>query len=236
VLKKKLENQGARTFSIPTIEIVPRKGKTLDRAVRRVIDYDWLFFTSVNGVEIFLQRAQEMAVDKTLFPRICSIGPATSQAIRKFGFEVAIQPGVFQAEGLLEEFNKLHSGNISGLKILLPRASRAREILPETLRKQAAQVDVIPIYDTVVPDENRILLKQTLIREPVDLITLTSSSTVHHLVEMARESVDLSRFEFASIGPITSETAQNYGLSVVTQPEKSTIPDLVDSIIAYLDR
>jgi len=232
-LKQQLETQGATTISIPTIEIVPRTGAEVDEAVRSAADYDWIFFTSANGAEIFFRKMEELKIDPTSLPNVCSIGPATTRAVESFGRTVDLQPDLFQAEGILEEFRTALKGKISGLRILLPRAARARKILPETLRDMGARIDVVAVYDTVIPESNRVLLKSTLATKPIDLITLTSSSTVRHLVEMTGRLQILRRFRFASIGPITSETAAEFGLEVVLQPEKSTIPDMVAAIVDY---
>ena len=232
-LAELLENCGATVIAIPTIEIVARPANEVDQVVRSAKDYDWLFFTSVNSVEIFFERAVTIGIPVTSLPRICTIGPATSKKVSEFGAEVALQPKLFQAEGILEEFSSVHQDKISGIRILLPRASQAREILPQTLRQRGAIVDVIPVYDTVVPESNREKLEAALTKQTVDLITLTSSSTVHNLVLLAGDSISLEDFQFASIGPITTETALGYGLRVVVQPDHSTIPDLVTAISDY---
>ena len=189
-------------MEIPTIEIRPRHSSQLDGAIREINGYDWLIFSSVSGVEVFLERARQLGLlkplaDRSEFPKIGAIGPATARKVQQYGYPVDLIPQVFQAEGLLEDFLSLHDQDIAGLKILLPRASRAREILPRQLRQRGAKVVMVPVYDTVLPKKQRQKLAQILKEESLDLITFTSSSTVHHFVAMAGHHRELARFCYA---------------------------------------
>jgi len=229
-----LEGAGAKVLQVPTIEIVPLDPAPLDRAIEQIGIYHWLFFTSANAVDIFFNRFRAVGRGK-LLPRICSIGPATSDRVREQGFEVFLQPTLFQAEGILEEFAGLYAGDLSGLKILLPRARVARQILPDQLQAGGAVVDLIPVYETGIPEESRALLGNILNRERPDLVTFTSSSTVRHFSELISdleldEEPDL---DCAAIGPITAETARKAGFRVVCMPSNSTVPDLVQAIEDY---
>ncbi len=230
-----LEAAGAEVVETPTIEILPRLSPELDASIERLGSYDWLMLTSINGARIFLQRASELG--RLPFyepnPRICTIGPATSRGVQEFGLSVDLTPARYQAEGVIEEFLLLHEGKIDGLRVLLPRASKAREILPEELRRHGAQVDVIAVYDTVLPEEGRVRLREALRGPAPDLVAFTSSSTVHNFVDLADGDEALKGFRYAAIGPITAATAAEYGLPVVLEPNKSTIPDLVIAIRRY---
>ncbi len=227
-----LEAAGAEVVETPTIEIMPRLSPELDASVERLGSYDWLMLTSINGARIFLQRASELGrlpfYEPT--PRICTIGPATARGVQEFGLSVDLTPSRYQAEGVIEEFLRLHNGDVKGLRILLPRASKAREILPEELRRQGSEVDVLPVYDTVLPEEGRVRLREALQGPAPDLVAFTSSSTVHNFVDLADGDEALKNLRYAAIGPITAATAAEYGLPVVLQPRKSTIPDLVIAI------
>ncbi len=227
-----LEAAGARVVETPTIEIRPRMSPQLDAAIQNLQRFDWLMLTSPNGAEIFLGRAAELGQvpPQGRFPRVCTIGPATARVVESFNLGVDLTPSVYQAEGVLDDFANYHQGGIEGLRILLPRASKAREILPDELRRQGARVDLIPVYDTVVPEEGRQRLREALQGPPPDLVTFTSSSTVHNFVALADEEEKLKSLRYAAIGPITAATAAEYGLRVVVQPSKSTIPDLVEAI------
>jgi uroporphyrinogen III methyltransferase/synthase len=229
---KMLRERGARVFEVPTIEIRPLDPEPLDSALARLESYDWLFFTSVNAVDIFFGRYQARANPSSL-PRICCIGPATADRVRSFGAAVALLPGVYQAEGILDEFSSLNAGNLRGLRILLPRAQVAREILPRQLEERGARVDLIPVYETVVPTESRTMLDRILDESTPDLVTFTSSSTVRNFMAIAEERGDLGRVRCAVIGPITADMARDAGLEIVCMAKNSTIPDLVDAIVDY---
>ncbi len=236
-----LGEAGARVLEVPTIEIRSLPSSQLDGAIREINSYNWLIFSSVKGVEFFLERARQLGVvkplaDRSEFPKIGVIGPATAQKVQQYGYPVDLIPQVFQAEGLLEEFLSFHDQDIDGLRILFPRASRAREVLPQQLQRRGAKVVVVPVYDTMLPKEQRQKLVQILKEESLDLITFTSSSTVHHFVALAGLHQNLTRFCYAAIGPITAGTAQQYGLAVVVQAHHSTIPDLAQAITQYFSR
>ncbi len=230
-----LEAAGAEVVETPTIEILPRLGPELDSAIEKLGSYDWVILTSINGARIFLQRASDLGrlpfYEPT--PRICTIGPATARGVQEYGLSVDLTPARYQAEGVIEEFLRLHDGKIRGLRILLPRASKAREILPEELRRQGAEVDVIAVYDTVLPEEGRARVRAALQGPAPDLVAFTSSSTVHNFVDLADGDEALKSFRYAAIGPITAATAAEYDLPVVLEPSKSTIPDLVIAIRRY---
>lgn len=226
--RKLLEGSGARVLEIPTIEIRPRPAQELEYVIRAIERYDWLIFTSANGAEIFLKRLRQAGAGKPT-PRVCAIGPGTAQKVKQFGYRVDFVPQVYQAEGVLEGFLQFHGNRLGGLRILIPRASRAREILPEVLRQRGADVVVLPVYDTVIPETSRIEMRDALEKEAPDLITFTSSSTVENFLALAQD-VDVRRFRYAAIGPITAAAARERGLNVVLQAPQSTVPALVKAV------
>ena len=234
-----LRQAGAEVLEIPTIEIIPRPNQELDPCIARAHRFDWLFFTSVNGAEIFLSRARQL--DSSLSrkdgpsPRFCAIGPATARRVERFGWEVHLVPARYQAEGVLEAFLERHSNRIAGLNILIPRASQARSLLPRELTRHGAQVEVVPVYDTVVPEESQVALEEALDAGAPDLITFTSSSTVRHLVNLASDLDRVRAVPCAAIGPITAATAREQGFQVAVESRESTIPGLLDTICGYCD-
>ncbi len=236
-----LEKAGAQVLHLPTIEIRPRPDAELDHAVEALKRCDWLMFTSANAVEIFMDRAEALGKlpapkgDSPL-PKICTIGPATADKVKSYGYAVDLVPELYQAEGILKDFLDVNGGRVEGLRILLPRASRARELLPRTLREQGAEVNLIEVYDTVVPEESRTRLTRLLKSQPPDLITFTSSSTVSHFAILAKETEDLRQFRCAVIGPITAATAREHGLTIVVQAKRSSVPDLVRAIEHYFQQ
>jgi len=235
--REQLERAGAQVLEVPAIEIRPRMSRQLDDSILQLESYDWLFLTSANAAAIFADQVAHLRPDVTPesleSPRVCAIGPATSEKIQAYGYRVTLIPALFQAEGVIDEFVKFQEGDLEGLRILLPRAAQAREILPEELRRKGAIVDLIPVYDTVVPDGMAERLEELFQQGGIDLITFTSSSTVHNFVQAAGANLDLSRFKYAAIGPITAATARKYGLPVAIMPGEWTVPELAEAIIEY---
>ena len=234
--RRLLKEAGARVLEVPTLRIHPRLGPELDQEICQVSRYDWLIFTSANGAEVFLKRTRQLesspdAPSRDQFPRISVIGPATKDKVQQYGYEADLVPELYQAEGIVEDLLHFHQGRLEGLKVLLPRASRARSFLPEQLCRHGAEVRVLALYDTLIPEESRQALRQALGESP-DLITLTSSSTVLHLLALSRPE-QLRSFRYAAIGPITAATANEQGLDVVLQASHYTIPGLVKAIEDY---
>jgi len=230
---------GAECVEFPTIEVMPPKSwDALDQAIEALDSYQWLLFTSVNGVKFFLKRLQALGKDvrdlKGL--KIGAIGPKTAETWSSFGIKPDLVPDEFLAEAVVECFKRL--GTLKGIKVLLPRAARAREVLPAELRNMGADVDVVPAYQTIRPDHDTGLVKEMLKNGSIDMVTFTSSSTVENFVEMFKvESERLQQWmthvAVACIGPITAKTAQRKGLSVDLIPSEYTIEAFTHSILQY---
>ena len=229
-----LEELGAECLEIPTIKIVPPESfAPLDEAIGRLEHFDWVIFTSVNGVEFFFKRLLAQGKDARALSRarIAAIGAATAEALKARGLLVDLMPQEFRAEGLIEA---LEREGVSGSQILIPRAREAREILPERLKELGAEVEVVPAYETVLPEEEAEAARRAL-KEGVDAVTFTSSSTVKNLLRMLGEEAKelLKGVVLASIGPITSETLRRAGLEPTCEAKEYTIPGLVEAITAY---
>ncbi|NWF94247.1 MAG: uroporphyrinogen-III synthase [Syntrophaceae bacterium] len=233
-----LKDLGAEVIEYPTIEILPpRSWRGLDSALDRLNSYDWIIFTSVNGVDLFFQRLKERGKDHSFSTqKVMAIGPGTAKRLKEKGIRVASIPKEFVAEGILRSFE---TKKIQGKRILLARAKVARDVLPEGLRKMGAVVDVVEVYRTVKPKRGARRLKEILLSRGVDVITFTSSSTVNHFVELLRGE-DLKNLlkdvVIACIGPVTSKTAKAWGLRVGIQPGQYTIPALTQAIVHYFAR
>jgi uroporphyrinogen III methyltransferase/synthase len=231
-----LRGRGAEVVEFPTIEIVPPlRWEDLDRAIEGLDAYDWIIFTSVNGVTFFWQRLNATGKGPG-FPtsvKVCAIGPATARQLKKNGIRVDYTPKEYVAEAILEGFEKM---NVRGKRILLARVKKARDILPKGLRAMGATIDVVEAYRTLKPRGGSKKLKKILTEEKIDVITFTSSSTVNHFIELlgkghSREK--LKGITIASIGPVTTRTAREQGLDVHIQPEAYTIPALTEAIVDY---
>ena len=225
-LAARLRQLGARVIEWPTIAIGPAASyAALDGAIARLESYDWLIFTSVNGVRCFVERLDGSQRDwRALRGRLCAIGPATRRALEQLHLKVDVTPAEYVAESLLEAFSK---DDLTGKRVLLPRAAVARDVIPEELRRRGALIDVVEAYRTGMPEQAR----QPLPAKP-DWITFTSSSTVRNFVEAQGVGV-LEGVSIASIGPVTSETVRQYGLTVTVEAKPYTIDGLLNTLIQY---
>lgn len=239
-----LEELGAEIMEFPTIEIVPPLNwKELDDAVGMIESYNWLIFTSANGVKYFLRRFFELNRDirelKGL--RICAIGIRTAEEIKKYGIKVDLVPEEFNAEGLIEAFKTLTSQSpnselLKGMRFLLPRAEVAREILPEKIRELGGEVDVVTAYRTVKPELYGKRLRRFLKEGRVSIATFTSASTFNNFMEIMGEDAYklLQGVVIAAIGPVTKRAIERAGLRVDIMPEKATTPAMVEEIIEWV--
>jgi len=228
---------GAEPVEVPTIQIVsPPSWQAIDDAMTRLNTYQWLIFTSVNGVRPFMDRLHAAGKDARALAslRLCAIGPRTAQELGTYGLTPDVVPAEFQAEGLIAALG--HVG-IRGSRVLIPRAEVAREILPEQLRELGATVDVIPVYRTIAPVVDVESLTQQLRDGRVAALTFTSSSTVRNFVELfgGQEVVKrlVAQVAIACIGPITARTAEEYGLTVTIMPAENTVPALAEAIVRH---
>ncbi len=231
-----LSDLGAECLEVPTIKVMPPDDwKPLDTALDQLSDYDWLVFTSVNGVNFFFNRLFEKNFDVRALHQIqtACIGPATAKKLLEYGIKTDILPNSYRAESVVDAF---HNEALEGKKILLPRAKEARPILPVELTKMGAHVNETTAYQTEAVQDRADLLLGQLKSGAIDLITFTSSSTVNNfkalLPEEGFEDL-LADVTIASIGPITSDTARSLGFDVRITAESFTIPGLCDAIIGY---
>ncbi len=225
-----MRSLGADAVELPVISIQPAEDPgPLDRALDRLSTYDWLIFTSVNGVRFFLDRLDRSPHDlRSLRARICAIGPATRRAVESLHLKVDLMPEEYVAESLVKAFA---AEPLQGKRVLLPRAAVARDLIPAELAKLGAQIDVVEAYRNVVPPEAAERAGEIFSAEKrPDWITFTSSSTVKNLVAIAKPE-SLRGVRIASIGPVTSETARALGLTVHAEARQFTIDGLVEAIL-----
>ena len=235
-----LEEQGAACLEFATIHIEPVDDYSiLDEAVARLRDYAYIVFTSINGVRFFFRRLDELGLDSRALggPKVAVVGKTTAEELGRYGVRADLLPREFTGDGLADA---LTASGVAGKKVLIVRAVRAREVLPERLRAAGADVVVAPVYRNVPCRAHRDDLLEALASGTVDMVTFTSSSTVHNFMEMLgadspeeRERL-LAGVSLAAIGPITARTLARYGLPTHVQPETYTIPDLVAAITKHL--
>lgn len=233
-LAKLLEREGAQVIHFPAIKIVPPQDwSSLDAALNKLNAYDWLIFTSANGVQYFFERLAELNKDirELKGVKICCIGPATAGQVKKMRIGVDLVPEQYVSEGILESFA---ARNLQGQKILIPRAAEARDVLPAGLEKMGAVVDVVTAYETVNSGKKKEELQALLNDNLVDVITFTSSSTVTNFLEiMGKDFICPPRVKIACIGPVTEETARKAGFNVDIRQEEYTMDGLVQSLVRY---
>jgi len=229
-LVAQLRALGADAYELPTIRIEPAPDK---RAFYEVVAdahaYDWIIFTSPNGVEAFFTAFFEIFRDARDIgnARIAAIGPATAERVRARHLQVDLQPEKYVAEAILEELKKVES--VENLKFLLPRAEGAREVLATELTKLGAIVDDIPAYRTVPESEDVSGGIKRFREEGADWITFTSSSTAENFVALQLPLP--AHLKTASIGPVTSQTLRTLGLDVDIEAKTHDIPGVVDAIL-----
>ncbi|MBO8163801.1 MAG: uroporphyrinogen-III C-methyltransferase [Brevibacillus sp.] len=234
-LSERIAELGGEAYEYPLIKLAPpQELDRLDDALRKLSQFDWVIFTSVNGVNHFFRRMRELCIDiRTLTGRLAAVGPKTAEALEEKGLTVHVLPADFRAEGLLDS---LKGKLVPGESVLLPRADIAREILPKELRAHGLQVTEVDTYQTVVDagntEETAALLKDGAIH----IVTFTSSSTVKNFVQsMAGHDLHelLAGVKIACIGPITAQTARDLGLPVHIVAADSHIQGLLDAIIRH---
>jgi uroporphyrinogen III methyltransferase / synthase len=229
-----LEEEGAEVLSFPTIHIRPPKTwQPLDQAIKSIGRYDWVLFTSVNGVKSFFERLSFLGGDVRDLKgvRLGAIGPKTSGRLEQLGLKVDAFPEEYRAEALAQVV-----GNVKGTRILLARAEEARDILPKTLEEKGAMVTIAPVYRTFKARRLAPEVKHQLLDQKVAVVTFTSSSTVHGFMQHfnARERKRIfEQTQAAAIGPITAATLHEYGIRPAIHAQRYTIESLSRAIVKY---
>jgi uroporphyrinogen III methyltransferase / synthase len=228
-LVERLRALGADAYELPTIRIEPTpKKREFYELVADAHVYDWIIFTSPNGVDAFFTAFYEIFRDARDIgnARIAAIGPATADRVRSFHLQVDLQPEKYVAEAIIEELKKVES--VENLKFLLPRAEGARELLATELTKLGSIVDEAIAYRTVPETDDVSGGIKRFREEGADWITFTSSSTAENFVALKLPLP--ANLKTASIGPITSKTLRRLGLDVDIEAKKHDIPGVVDAI------
>jgi uroporphyrinogen III methyltransferase/synthase len=238
-LSELLRELGAIPIEFPTIEVIPPENwADVDHCLPQMMVYDWIIFTSVNGVRFFLDRLFALGRDLRDLkgPRICAIGPKTAEALGALKLKVDFVPSEYRAESI---FEGLHKENLKGKKVLIPRAKVARDILPRELKRAGALVDVVEVYRTIRPEGQAEKVYKLLVQKSISALTFTSSSTVSNFVEMVgKENVGkiTAGIPIASIGPITAAKAKSLGMETSIMPQEYTIPSLVEALVDHFSK
>ncbi|MBN1654434.1 MAG: uroporphyrinogen-III synthase [Deltaproteobacteria bacterium] len=236
VLARRLRDLGAVAVEVPVIRIVPSEDlSSLFAALVKEKRYDWVVFTSVNGVRFFFQEAASQHYDMRRLEqaKLAAIGPATATALSSRGVVAETIPSEYRGEAVAEAIIERSHGDLKGVSVLLFRAQGARPALPETLRRAGARVQIIEAYRAERPERDEaVRLRAMLEKRELDVVTFTSSSTVNNLIKILGDGAVglLFGLTIASIGPITSETALKRGLRVDITASEYTIEGLVKAL------
>jgi uroporphyrinogen-III synthase len=236
-LSDALRELGAQVIEIPFIEIrPPQSWAALDHAIARMLDYDWLILTSVNGVQMLFARLTALGRSEAdlLHLNLCAIGPATAKAVESHGLPVDVVPEKYVAESVVDALKD----EVKGKRVLLVRAKVARDVIPKELAGLGAKVDVAEAYETVMPGTSAAALRVVL-RDPEQkphAIAFTSSSTVQNFLQLlGKENLALlTGVKLASIGPVTSATMHKAGLQAHIEAAEYTIPALAQALAENL--
>jgi uroporphyrinogen III methyltransferase/synthase len=228
-LTKHLGQLGADVIELPTIKITEPKNKMeFGELVQDCYTYDWIVFTSPNGVDAFFELFYKLYSDaRSIGPaKIAVIGPGTADRVKAYHLAVDLMPDKFVAEGLIKKFKD--DENIEHLKVLWVRAEDAREVIAAGLSKLGAIVDEAIAYRTVPEREDNQAAIARMTEEGADLITFTSASTVDCFFALGLELP--KGIKIASIGPVTSEAVRKHKLKVDIEAKDYSIPGLVKAI------
>lgn len=236
VFSRLLQWYGARVFECPTIAVKQPEDLTeLDEAIRAVAGFDWILFTSANGVNAFFDRLEHLGLDsRALGPcRVAVVGPKTGESLAPHGIRPDLVPSGYHAEGIVEAFGSL---DVAGKRALYPRGDRARDVIGPGLEKQGMTVVAPVAYRTVTPDSLPPDAVEALEERRIRCVSFTSSSAVGNLAALVGENRLLHLLEgvaVASIGPVTSSACRELGLRVDIEPARSTIEALTEEIVRY---
>ena len=228
-----LEALGAEAIQLPAIELAPVQANgAFHRAMHALDEFAWVFFTSPEGIQWFRRLLASERRDLRILRgrHIGAIGPKTAASIEQLGIHVDFVPKTFSQEGMLEGLGRRQ---LLGKRALILSAKDSRDVLEQGLKRCGMDVVKVPIYQTAVPAALARQVREVFARS-VDLVTVTSSSCVDHLVEALRAGGlhrCLRQIRFASIGPVTSATVREHGARVAIEAKRSTIEALVDAIV-----
>jgi uroporphyrinogen-III synthase len=219
-LAQPLRERGATVILLPVIGIAPPANpQPLAEATANISRYDWIVFTSANGVRALGKQHCRA--------RIATVGAATRKFAEREGWTVDLVPTTYVAEALVEA---LSGEDLRGRRILIPSAAVRRDVVRDELVRRGAVVDIVEAYRNVVPPEAEQIARQVFQSPWPDWITFASSSAVENLLSLV--PVEILRYsKIGSIGPITSESIRRHSLDVTVEPQTHSVADLVEAIV-----
>lgn len=235
VLCQKFEALGATAVSFPTIQFVPYQSDKLSQALATLPSYDWIVFTSSNGVRFFLKDLSADQLAQLQQSQVAAVGSATLKALTSAEIPVAFVPDTFTGEALATGL-----GDVRNQRILLPRAKVGRPEIVQLLRDAGAEVLDVPLYETVTAVPPPSAWQQ--LTEGIDVITFTSPSSVRNFFKIINNNRpqgflkplgSKSKTLIACIGPSTKAEAEQNGLTVQIMPDEYTIDGLVEAVASF---
>lgn len=231
-----ITENGGISHSVPLIEFVlPQDIGKNKNHLDHLEDYNWLIFTSQNGVKFFFTILQQVKQPKEM-PKIAVIGSKTKEALASWGYSPDFMPDEFVAEAFVSQFVQLLDHND---KVLIVKGSLARSVICNEINRFGADCQEIIVYETVFPEASESLLAKLLRTGKMDIVTFTSSSTVNHFMKAVKKHgllKEAGETIIVCIGPIAKKTAEKHGLIVQVCPdEEYTSEAMIDTLIQYLD-
>lgn len=229
----KIETLGGTPIVVPLLAFRPPANKErLNLALQNLSTYDWLIFTSINGVRFFFEQLNDEYRTQLKKLKLAVVGTKTEQQLNKYGFTAEFVPNEFVAESFAESLLKWVK---QGEKVLFPRGNLARTVIPKALRNEGIDVFEFDVYETVAAKESYVKLRTLILEQSVDYITFTSSSTVEYFAEaIAGLENDLQSVQLVGIGPITEQTALKHNLKLDIVAKVYTTEGLLDAIVTSL--
>ncbi len=229
-LKRILEEAGIHVLWIPTLKITPlEKPPFFEELIENLSAFEWVVFTSKNGVKIFFERFLPKEKRDPFPTKIAAIGPGTAKALAEYGQKIDLMPSEYDSKTLACEMIKK---GIKGKKVLLLRAKEASPLLKEKLLKEGAEVMEVYLYKVEMPDNLPFLLKEL---DEIDLVVFTSAQAVHNFFKALSGNWP-SHLQAAVIGPVTAEALKKYGIEPKILPNEYTLEALALSIINYFSK
>jgi uroporphyrinogen III methyltransferase/synthase len=240
-LARQLRDEGAAAICHPAIRIAPPDDPApLARAVAQASSYQWIVWTSASGVDAFFAEVDRQERDARVIgsARIAAIGPATARALAARGLRADAMPSEFRGEAAAQVVLDAHGGDLLGVRVLLPRAAVARDVLPDTLRAAGASVDVVHAYQNVPAEESESAIRRAILDREVDVVTLTAPSTAESVARILGASAlaDLAPLTVASIGPVTTAAAERLGIRVDVTAAAYTAEGMVAALREHFAR
>lgn len=234
---EKIRKAGGIPIEIPLLSFTypNRPENELLKEIRKVSTYDWLVFTSKNGVDFFFNLFKKLPVKEQHLPKIAVVGSKTAQALTTIGYKADVVPNEFVAEGLVDILKPYVQSNS---RIMLARGNLSRKILVHEFESIGVKVNDLIVYNTVA-NEN---MKEKLVSQlpHIDIVTFTSSSTVTYFLQLvgnaAKDLESINKLVVACIGPIAKQTAIEAGLTVQICPSRYTTDNLLEEIIHYYNQ